>query len=121
MTTDPLACWQCGKIHPNSHLVTLHDGREVGNYSIEWMHECEAQMVCRLETLAKRRDYIEKVREKRGPQAASDLMDRVSSIWKFKQQEDARPQVAINSGSAGAGTPTDRQHGQPGKTGTFNF
>ena len=120
VSEDPrLKCHACGKVHPNAQLVTLHDGRIVGNYSIDWQIECEANFVVRMPTLDKRRSYLEAVREKRGIKAWSQLTERIASIWKSKR--DARQTVALNGSSAGADTPADRQHGHPGKTGNFSF
>lgn len=117
MSDERLHCWQCGKIHPNAQLVSLHDGRIVGNYSSEWMLECEARYVVRLTTLERRRKYIDQVAEKRGQKACLELQDRIRSIWNSSKQ--AQPKVAENIGNAAVETPATAPHGQPGKTGFF--
>jgi hypothetical protein len=58
-------------------LVTLRDGRVVSSSSEAWRLECEAR------TILKRRDrkeYLEKVREKRGVDAAVELRNEMLAI-----------------------------------------
>ena len=58
-------------------LVTLRDGRSIGSSSEEWRLECEAR------TILKRRDrkeYLEKVRQKRGVDAAVELRNEMLAI-----------------------------------------
>jgi len=117
VSDDRLKCWQCGQVHRNSQLVRLHDGRDVGNYSVDWMLECEALFVTRLPTLQKRRAYLDGVKEKRGQKPWLDLQDRVASIWKVKRE--AQPQVAQNSGRSVVGTPAIERTGRPEQTAIF--
>ena len=79
------------------NLVTLIDGRQVPNGSEEWRHECEARAVCRMggywlvdrnsgrrtwiKATGVRRQYIERVREKRGGLAADALAEMVLQVW----------------------------------------
>lgn len=118
MNDDRLKCHACGQIHKNAQLVTLHDGAVVGNYSVEWMLECEAKMICKMQTLEKRRQYLNAVKEKRGIESWKALSDRVASIWK-SSKPDAQPKVAENIGSDAVDTPAIAHHRQPGKTGVF--
>jgi hypothetical protein len=60
-----------------SEYVTLRDGRVVSSSSEAWRLECEAR------TILKRRDrkeYLEKVREKRGVDAAVELRNEMLAI-----------------------------------------
>jgi hypothetical protein len=60
-----------------SDAVTLRDGRIVSSSSEAWRLECEAR------TILKRRDrkeYLEKVREKRGVDAAVELRNEMLAI-----------------------------------------
>ena len=57
--------------------VTLRDGRVVSSSSEAWRLECEAR------TILKRRDrkeYLEKVRQKRGVDAAVELRNEMLAI-----------------------------------------
>lgn len=47
----------------NERIVTLHDGRQVSNYSEDWRHETEAMAVLNLPHLAQRRAHLYGVRE----------------------------------------------------------
>ena len=58
-------------------LVTLRNGRVVSSSSEAWRLECEAR------TILKRRDrkeYLEKVRQKRGVDAAVELRNEMLAI-----------------------------------------
>jgi len=60
-----------------SDAVTLRDGRVVSSSSEAWRLECEAR------TILKRRDrkeYLEKVRQKRGVDAAVELRNEMLAI-----------------------------------------
>ena len=60
-----------------SEYVTLRDGRGVSSNSEAWRLECEAR------TILKRRDrkeYLEKVRQKRGVDAAVELRNEMLAI-----------------------------------------
>ena len=64
--------------------VTLRDGRVVSSSSEAWRLECEAR------TILKRRDrkeYLEKVREKRGVDAAVELRNEMLAIKEGKQYD----------------------------------
>lgn len=43
---------------PGERVVTLHDGRQVSNYSEEWRHECEARTVVMWKGLRRRQNYL---------------------------------------------------------------
>ena len=65
-------------------LVTLRDGRSVSSSSEAWRLECEAR------TILKRRDrkeYLEKVRQKRGVDAAVELRNEMLAIKEGKQYD----------------------------------
>ena len=65
-------------------LVTLRDGRVVSSSSEAWRLECEAR------TILKRRDrkeYLEKVRQKRGVDAAVELRNEMLAIKEGKQYD----------------------------------
>lgn len=74
-------------------MVTLHDGREVSNYSREWMLECEARAVARLPTKGLRHTYILHVRvgngkhKGRGDAAANELEQLATILFKKMRQE----------------------------------
>jgi len=64
--------------------VTLRDGRIVSSSSEAWRLECEAR------TILKRRDrkeYLEKVRQKRGVDAAVELRNEMLAIKEGKQYD----------------------------------
>ena len=64
--------------------VTLRDGRSVRSSSEAWRLECEAR------TILKRRDrkeYLEKVRLKRGVDAAVELRNEMLAIKEGKQYD----------------------------------
>ena len=65
-------------------LVTLRDGQVVSSSSEAWRLECEAR------TILKRRDrkeYLEKVRQKRGVDAAVELRNEMLAIKEGKQYD----------------------------------
>ena len=65
-------------------LVTLRDGQVVSSISEAWRLECEAR------TILKRRDrkeYLEKVRQKRGVDAAVELRNEMLAIKEGKQYD----------------------------------
>jgi hypothetical protein len=81
MTVD-LRCASCGQVHaPWARIVTLHDGRQVSNYSEEWRAECEARDVIDLPTLTQRRQYVELVERKRGAESARKLRALIRTLW----------------------------------------
>jgi hypothetical protein len=118
VSDERLKCSACGQIHLGAHLVTLHDGRQVGSYSEEWRLECEAKAVVRLPTLDRRRKYLDAVKEKRGTKAWNELQDRILSLWKTSKPS-AQPQVAQNSGSTVRQTPGRGSADSPEQTGLF--
>ena len=65
-------------------LVTLRDGQVVSSSSEAWRLECEAR------TILKRRDrkeYLEKVRQKRGVDAAVELRNEMLAIKEGRQYD----------------------------------
>lgn len=90
---DELTCHACGKQHPDARLITLPDGSQVGNYSLQYRAYTEAKWV--LDTLPvtvnrrrkstpqiSRRDYILSVKDQRGEAAANELAQLVTALWK---------------------------------------
>ena len=60
-----------------SDAVTLRDGRVVSASSEAWRLECEARTILRRKD---RKEYLEKVREKRGVDAAVKLRNEMLAI-----------------------------------------
>lgn len=58
--------------YQGERLVTLHTGEQVSNYSEAWRAECEARHHLR-QSLDKRKDAMELVEKKRGPDARLEL------------------------------------------------
>ena len=65
--------------------VTLHEGRKVDSASEDWRHECEAQAIARLQTLADRRAHLERIEAKRGKAAADKLRATMQALWKARR------------------------------------
>ena len=57
--------------------VTLRDGRVVSSSSEAWRLECEARAILKRRD---RKEYLEKVREKRGVDAAVELRNEMLAI-----------------------------------------
>lgn len=80
-----LACHACGQTHKWARLVTLPDGREVGNYSEEYRLYCEAAWVLRKKrTKRTRLEYLDVVQEKRGAAARVALREEMLRIWQSR-------------------------------------
>lgn len=62
--------------------VTLLDGRVVDSYSEEWRIECEARAVTKMQSLDKRRSYLEHVEARRGKDAAEELKRLIRLMWR---------------------------------------
>ena len=60
-----------------SDAVTLRDGRVVSSSSEAWRLECEARTILRRRD---RKEYLEKVRDKRGVDAAVELRNEMLAI-----------------------------------------
>ena len=58
-------------------LVTLRDGRIVSSNSEAWRLECEARTILKRKD---RKEYLEKVRQKRGVDAAVELRNEMLAI-----------------------------------------
>lgn len=83
-------------MRPNEQLVTLHDGRQVSNYSEEWRHETEARTVLNWPSKRQRQDYLwgaldqfgkprGGVKQIRGEAACKRLEDTMMQIWRARQ------------------------------------
>ena len=64
--------------------VTLRDGRVVSSSSEAWRLECEARTIL---TRKDRKEYLEKVRQKRGVDAAVELRNEMLAIKEGKQYD----------------------------------
>jgi hypothetical protein len=64
--------------------VTLRDGRVVSSSSEAWRLECEARTILRRQD---RKEYLEKVRQKRGVDAAVELRNEMLAIKEGKQYD----------------------------------
>jgi len=60
-----------------SDAVTLRDGRIVSSSSEAWRLECEARTILKRKD---RKEYLEKVRQKRGVDAAVELRNEMLAI-----------------------------------------
>jgi hypothetical protein len=74
-----MTCPDCQ--HPR---VTLIDGTETCSWSEAWRAETEARMVCKMRSLAERRDYLEYAKRKRGERSYAALRDLVARVWKTR-------------------------------------
>ena len=83
---DRLVCLACGQVHPQARLVSLPDGRQVGNYSETFRLYCEASWVLRKKrTKRTRLEYLDAVAEKRGVEARIALRAEMMAIWQSRQ------------------------------------
>ena len=64
--------------------VTLRDGRVVSSSSEAWRLECEARTILKRKD---RKEYLEKVRQKRGVDAAVELRNEMLAIKEGKQYD----------------------------------
>ena len=87
-TGRAVKCPDC--THPRATLV---DGSTTCTWSPAWKHQCEAQHVCNMTSLAARRKYLFEIHNKRGEAAELELRATVAKLWK-----QAQPAVA-NTGS----------------------
>jgi hypothetical protein len=83
--------------YPNECTVTLHDGREVSNYSEAYRHECEARAVLAMPTKGMRQDYLwgaldqygryrGGVRQIRGEEATKRLEETILALWNAQRK-----------------------------------
>lgn len=61
--------------------VTLHDGRIVDSWSDEWRTECHARVIMSLPTLQQRREALEKIDRKQGPEYGAKLREIIRALW----------------------------------------
>lgn len=80
---ERLRCRACGQVHNEwARLVTLPDGRVVGNYSEDYRRYSEAAWVLRKFRVKRtRQEYLAKVQELRGVDAMMDLRKEMLEIW----------------------------------------
>ena len=87
---DIVTCHACGKEHPDERLVTLPNGKQVSNYSREWMLECEAAWVVkRLPNKAtakkiSKADYLRAIADRRGPEAYLELRQAMERQYRLR-------------------------------------
>ena len=90
---DELACRGCGKVHPDARLIELPGGTMVCNYSEAYRAYTEAKWVFEVLPVTvnrrrkktpqiSRREYILGVQDRRGQQAANELANNVTKLWK---------------------------------------
>lgn len=86
--------------HPDEQTVSLHDGREVSNYSEDWRHETEARAVLNMPTKGKRQDYLygemdkygkERggVRGRRGEAEVKRLEATILALWEQRKRNQS--------------------------------
>lgn len=75
------ACLGCSYIE--THPVTLRDGTVVCSACPAWREECEVRAVAGMLTDYDRKQYLQRIRENRGEEAASRLRSRV---WEWLKQ-----------------------------------
>lgn len=89
---DRLKCRGCGQIHAGARLITLPDGRVVGNHSEEYRAYCEAVYVAGLPTKQRRNQYlwgsldgkIKGISQRRSVESANRLRADVMALWQQK-------------------------------------
>lgn len=76
----------CGEVHPQARIVSLPDGREMGNYTEDYRRYCEAKFVLkRYRSKRTRQEYLDGVERERGYQAKMDLRNEMLKIWEWKK------------------------------------
>jgi hypothetical protein len=84
---ERLLCRACGEIHPDARLVTLPDGRQVGNYSEAHRLYNEARWVLRrYRVKSTRQAYLRRVAEQRGSEAAWALREEMLTLWEQRRK-----------------------------------
>ena len=66
-----------------ANTATLPCGAQVDTSSEEWRAWCEAKHVAQIKTKDGRSAYIERVKKRRGEEAATALRKGVLSAWKL--------------------------------------
>jgi hypothetical protein len=83
---ERLRCRGCGEVHSHAKIVSLPDGREVGNYSEEHRRYWEANWVLkRYRSKRTRQEYLSRIEELRGFEAKMELRDEMLRIWNWKK------------------------------------
>ena len=75
-----MSCEDCARLEAGP-VVTLVDGRQVCSYCELWRVECEARHILKMPSRDSRRDYIERVKTKRGEAAGRQLAEVVMAVW----------------------------------------
>ena len=76
--------------HPNNRSHALPNGKQVSNYSREWMVECEAAWVVKHlpnKATAKKMskaDYLRAIADRRGPQAYLELRQAMERQYRLR-------------------------------------
>ena len=73
-----------GCLYIETAPVTLRDGRVVCSNCEAWRLECEARMVLKRRD---RKEYLEKVRQRRGVDAAVELRNEMLAIKEGRQYD----------------------------------
>ena len=83
---ERLRCRGCGEVHSHARIVTLPDGREVGNYSEEHRRYWEANWVLkRYRSKRTRQAYLDEIERIRGFEAKMELREEMLKIWNWKK------------------------------------
>lgn len=83
---ERLRCRGCGEVHSHARIVTLPDGREVGNYSEEHRRYWEANWVLkRYRSKRTRQAYLDEIERIRGFEAKMELREEMLKIWTWKK------------------------------------
>lgn len=86
MIDERLRCRGCGEVHSHARIVTLPDGREVGNYSEEHRRYWEANWVLkRYRSKRTRQAYLDEIERIRGFEAKMELREEMLKIWTWKK------------------------------------
>ena len=85
---DPLACPQCGRVHPSARMVRLPYGAVVSSYSEAYRRYCEANTVLkRFRSKRTRMQYLAAVANRRGEQAAAEVRAEMLRVWQYKEEK----------------------------------
>ena len=89
VSDDPLACHQCGRVHPSARMVRLSYGAVVSSYSEAYRRYCEASWVLKkFRSKRTRMQYLAAVANRRGEQAAAELRAEMLRIYNHKKERE---------------------------------
>lgn len=79
-----MSCEDCARLEAGP-VVTLVDGSQCCSYCELWRVECEARHILKMPSRDLRRDYIERIKAKRGEAAGRQLADVVLAVWEARR------------------------------------